>query len=121
MFFTPEIVSVAQIASASGSTIAGDAADKEVRGAGPIESAGAGDITFVDNPKYVKYLKTTEASAVFIQEQLVEQLPSHVIGLVHPEPYKAYSVALNLIFPAASRPQPVTGETGISPAAANNA
>lgn len=117
MFFNTEIVSLAAIAEATGAKIVGDTDDHEIHGAGPIEAAGASDITFVDNPKYLKFLGTTKATAVFIQEQHADQLPETVVGLIHAQPYKAYSTALSMLYPTASRPQPVTGETGISPMA----
>ena len=38
----------------------------EIRRVAKIEEAGAGDITFLANPKYVRFLATTNASAVIV-------------------------------------------------------
>ncbi len=85
-----------------------------IKGASPIEDAGAGQLSFVDNPKYLKYLKSTSASAVFCKDKHLESVPKGIAALVHDEPYFAYGQALSLIYPTALRPQPMTGETGIS-------
>ena len=40
--------------------------EARVNNIAPIESAGAGDLTFISNPKYLGYLARTEATAVLI-------------------------------------------------------
>ena len=44
-------------------------ANAEVRGVAGIESARAGEVTFLSNPKYSPKLSTTLASAVFVGEK----------------------------------------------------
>lgn len=47
-----------------------------ISGTAKIEEAGAGQITFVSNPTYLKYLSSTNASAVLISESMAtEKLP----------------------------------------------
>jgi UDP-3-O-[3-hydroxymyristoyl] glucosamine N-acyltransferase len=78
--------------------------DATVAGAAPLESAGKGDITFLDNPKYVRHLAATRATACLCQERYAERAPEHVAVLVTEEPYRAYSRYLAYAFPAALRP-----------------
>ncbi len=116
MFFKPTSISIEDIGHACEATIhnGDNAQDKMINGASPIENATTGQISFIDNPKYLKYLSDTNASAVFCSEKHIDQLPSHIVGLVHPTPYKAYGQAITLLYPTAMRPQPILGEEGLS-------
>ena len=116
MFFKPASLSIRSIAEACGATVVKgeDSDDQLINGASPIETATAGHISFIDNPKYLKYLENTKASAVFCAEKHVEQLPKGIVGLVHETPYKAYGQAITLLYPTAMRPQSILGEEGIS-------
>ncbi|MEZ5871968.1 MAG: UDP-3-O-(3-hydroxymyristoyl)glucosamine N-acyltransferase [Nitratireductor sp.] len=93
---------------------AGSSGDVVIETAGPIEAAPKGAISFIDNPKYVKHAEMTEASAVFCSSKYADRVPSHVQVLMNDQPYKAYATALEMLYPSAAVPQPVTGETGIS-------
>ncbi|MEM8652501.1 MAG: UDP-3-O-(3-hydroxymyristoyl)glucosamine N-acyltransferase [Pseudomonadota bacterium] len=120
MFFKPVEISLQEIASlceAETSTDQETLKNTLINNASPIEAAGAGAISFIDNPKYLQYLDTTQASAVFCSEKYVDMMPESVVALVHKKPYQAYGKALSIIYPTAMKPQPVTGETGISKAA----
>lgn len=106
---------LADIAAKTGAMlVAGADVEVDIEIAGPIETAGKGAITFLDNANYLGYLATTSAGAVFCNEKNAALAPAHLNILIHPNPYNAYALTLNLLYPTASRPQPVTGETGIS-------
>ena len=119
MFFVPQTVSLVEIAHASDAEIRwnGGAQDMVVTGAGPVETATSGELTFIDNAKYLKHLADTGACAVFCQEKHADQVPDGVVALINAKPYQAYAMALGLLYPTAAKPEPVTGETGISPSA----
>jgi UDP-3-O-[3-hydroxymyristoyl] glucosamine N-acyltransferase len=76
----------------------GDGSIEILRVAG-IDHAGAGDLTFLANPKYLAQLATTRASAVILGEAL---LPEHVrvpdaCGVLRvADPYSAFAHALEL-------------------------
>ena len=116
MFFVPVSIGLQELAEKCGSEVhAKNCTDNlHIAGAAPIEAAKSGDVTFIDNPKYLKFMETTAASAIFCHEKYLEQLPDTVVALTHPKPYQAYAAALSILYPTAARPQPVTGETGIS-------
>lgn len=117
-FFVPVFVKLSQLADACGARLEGGGdAEAQITGASPVESAASGQVTFVDNPKYLKFLENTAASAVFCSEKHLPSVPKNVSALVHATPYKAYGQALAMLYPTALRPQPVTGETGVSKAA----
>lgn len=116
MFFKPASLSIRELASLCGADLvnAGGLEEVLVNSASPIETASEGSVSFIDNPKYLKFLTTTKASAVFCAEKYVDQLPDGIAGLVHSAPYKAYGLALTHLYPTAMRPQSILGEGGIS-------
>lgn len=116
MFFIPASLHISDIADRCQARVVNNDSDESVliEGASPIETATAGHISFIDNPKYLKYLENTKASAVFCAQKHVDQLPKGIVGLVHDAPYKAYGQAIRLLYPTAMRPQPILGEEGVS-------
>ncbi len=116
MMIQPSPVSIAKLAELCGLEVRGDSAKMQanVTGAGPLENAQQGEIAFLDNPKYVKFLENTKAIAVICQEKHVEQVPEHVVALLSERPYDSYALVMAQLYPSAMRPQPVTGEQGIS-------
>jgi UDP-3-O-[3-hydroxymyristoyl] glucosamine N-acyltransferase len=75
-----------------------------------LQHAHAGDISFLANPGYKKYLQTTQASAVILRQEDAADCPAGVI--VSSNPYASYARAAALIVPAA-RPA-----SGVHPTAA---
>ena len=63
---------VKEIASLLHGNVVGDG-EIEIARVAKIEEAGDGDITFLSNPKYEKYLETTGASAIIISRDLDER------------------------------------------------
>jgi len=116
MFFVPTSVALHEIAKVCSAKLQlnGVPENSTIDGAAAIENAVSGNITFVDNAKYVKHLETTSATAVFCSDKHSELVPQGVAILCHDQPYKAYAQALSVIYPTAAKPQPVTGEIGIS-------
>ncbi len=86
----------------------------EIRGVAGIESAKAGDVTFLSNPKYFRELAKTLASAVFLDEKVVIErgpgLPP-LAALRSKNPYFDFARAIEL-FTA-----PVAYAPGIHPSA----
>src|ERR1700720_4360788 len=86
----------------------------EIRGVARIESAKAGDVTFLSNPKYFRELAKTLASAVFVDEKVViERAPGlpPLAALRSKNPYYDFARAIEL-FSA-----PVAFPPGIHPSA----
>jgi UDP-3-O-[3-hydroxymyristoyl] glucosamine N-acyltransferase len=61
--------------------------DIEITGINTLSEASESEISFLENPKYKKYLKDTKAAAVLIREEDAKDLPSGVIALKTSEPY----------------------------------
>jgi UDP-3-O-[3-hydroxymyristoyl] glucosamine N-acyltransferase len=85
-----------------------------IRGVAPIDRAGPGDLTFLDNPRYTADLPKTRAAAVLLQPRLSPQAPAGCVALSTGQPYRAFTEVLLRLFPGAARPGSTFGETGIS-------
>jgi len=62
-------MTIREIAALLGGQVEGDAAT-EIRRVAKIDQAGEGDITFLANPKYARFLGSTRASAVIVNRSL---------------------------------------------------
>jgi len=75
---------------------------KDVR---PLDGATAGDLAFVDNPKYLPLFVATHASACLVAPKFAKKAPQGTACLVTPEPYRAFARALLLFYPDALKPK----------------
>ena len=118
-FFPPSSApSLAEVASWCGATLAADAdPGRVIRDVAALDQAGPGDLTFLDNPRYLDALKRTRAAAALVAPRYASAAPAACAVLVAPEPYRAMAVVMTRLYPSAARPGSVFGETGISPTA----
>ena len=86
-----------------------------IEGLGPLDTAGPGELSFLDNPKYVEQLASTRATAIFIGERYAARTPQGVIALVAADPYRAFARIAGVLFPEALRPGSFFGASGVSP------
>ncbi len=95
------MMTVRDIAAVLGAAVEGDAATVIGRVA-KIEEAGPGDISFLANPKYTKYLDTTLASAVIVGRTVEapgRTGPSRPVFLRVDDPYTSFLKVLLLFHP----------------------
>lgn len=115
-FPTCPVLTLAQLAEATGARLAeASQGSLEVRSIAPLEGAGIGDLTFLDNAAYAKFAGETGATACFIAPKFADRLSANCVALISNEPYRAFAKAALLLFPTSARPQSVFGATGISP------
>ncbi len=67
-----------------------------ISGAAPIHTATAGEITFVANKKYLKFLETTKASAVVLDE---DTPCPRIAALRNSNPYLTFARMLDILYP----------------------
>lgn len=117
-FSAPSPIRLDALAEATGAKLR-DPADgaREIRGIGPLEGARKGDLAFLDNAAYAKFAGSTGATACILSPKFADRLAPECAALIAHEPYRAFAKAASLLFPAATRPQSVFGQSGISPAA----
>lgn len=117
-FPPPHGLTLAALAEATGSRLAGVLSpETHVTGVAPLEAAGPGSLTFLENAAYAKHASGTAATACFISERQAGLLPASCAGLISSEPYRAFAKAAAMLFPTAVRPQSVFGINGVAPGA----
>lgn len=104
--------SLGEIAQHIGAELRGES-DCLITAIKPIQTAGPGELSFISNPKYQKYLATTQASAVIISPNLAEHCPQY--ALIASEPYVAYAKAAllfadKIVVPTGIHPTAILGE-----------
>ncbi len=92
-------LTLAQLARRLGGRFTGDP-ELSLENVAKIEEAKRGEVTFLANPKYRKFLDTTAASAVIVQEKTTTARADLALILV-PDPYTAFVKALNIFQPQA--------------------
>lgn len=65
----------------------------------PLQEAREGQLSFLDNRKYVDYFRHTKAAACFVRPELADQAPAGTISMQHKNPYKAYALAAQAFYP----------------------
>lgn len=96
-----------EIADHVGGALVGDGSIV-IESASTLDSAGNGQITFLSNPKYAPQVKTTNAAAVLV----AEQLETGACQIITEDPYYAFMQTVVLLHGHRQHPQ-----TGISPQA----
>jgi len=81
-----------EIADHVGGTIIGDKS-VTIESASTLDSAGAGQITFLSNPKYAPRVKETQAAAVLV----AEGLETSAAQIIAEDPYYAFMQAVVLL------------------------
>ena len=90
-------ISASEIAQLIHGQLEGDG-NTLVQAAGKIESALAGDVTFLANPKYENHLYETNASVVIVSKDLVITKPVKACIIRHAMPYYGFCMVLNSYF-----------------------
>jgi UDP-3-O-[3-hydroxymyristoyl] glucosamine N-acyltransferase len=115
-FRTPTPLKLGEIAALAGCAVP-DGADAErmFSGIGPLDRAGPGEVSFLDNAQYVSQAEKTLAGIVIVGQRHSSKVAAGSIALVAKEPYRAFAKVAAQFFPASMRPQSVIGSTGVAP------
>lgn len=71
----------------------------EISDVAPLDRAVAGDISFLDNAKYVRSFAESKAGACFVREKYVAQAPGGMALLVTDDPYRCYALTAQQFYP----------------------
>jgi UDP-3-O-[3-hydroxymyristoyl] glucosamine N-acyltransferase len=104
---------LAELARILDATCDGDQ-NQEITGVAGIEKAGPGQLTFVANPKYTPFARTTKATAVLVTEDFE---PIATATLRTANPYLAFARAIDLFHPAPQFPPGIHTTAVIDPTA----
>jgi UDP-3-O-[3-hydroxymyristoyl] glucosamine N-acyltransferase len=116
VFFRPVCApTVAEIVGWTGATAAPDVdASTVITGVAPLEQGLPGHLVFLDNAKYVPVLAATRATACLVSARYAAQAPKGTIALVSAEPYRAFGIVVQRMYPDALRPQPIFAGRGVA-------
>jgi len=93
------VFTLAELASKTGAQLNNKSfADLEIQSIAPVQSATAGSISFIANPKYKKHLALTQATAVIINKELAAEFTG--AALISNNPYATYARIAALLSPA---------------------
>lgn len=83
----------------------------------PADRGGGGALVFVEGRRNAGLIAGVEASALLCTADVAASAGPGMAVLVSSHPQRDFAMIGRLMFPASARPEPMTGETGISPAA----
>ncbi|NQV61869.1 MAG: UDP-3-O-(3-hydroxymyristoyl)glucosamine N-acyltransferase [Alphaproteobacteria bacterium] len=105
-FRLAELAAISQI-ELSGSA----AADLLIEDVAALETAGPGQLSFLDNKAYIGAFSASRASVCIVAPRYASQAPEGMVLLHCDQPYRAFALVAQAFYP---RPRPLAG---ISPAA----
>jgi UDP-3-O-[3-hydroxymyristoyl] glucosamine N-acyltransferase len=109
---------LAEVAGWCGAALANEADRTRVVGdVAALDQAGPGDLTFLDNPRYLDAFRATRAAAALVALRFADAAPPGCAALVSPEPYRAMAQVMAKLYPSAVKPGSVFDQTGVSTAA----
>lgn len=88
-------ISLEKLATLTNSEVSGDK-NILVSGVATLKEAGKGEISFVSNTKYKKYLDNCKASAVILSPELARSFSGN--ALINRDPYLTYAKVLKIIY-----------------------
>ncbi|HEX4553977.1 MAG TPA: UDP-3-O-(3-hydroxymyristoyl)glucosamine N-acyltransferase [Xanthobacteraceae bacterium] len=89
----------------------------QITGIAPIDHAGPGDLTFIDNPKFAAALEVTKAGAVLTTERFEGHVPASVNLLRTRKPYRAFVIVAREFYRDRLRPTSAYEADGVMPGA----
>lgn len=74
---------------------------RKLSGVQPLSEAGPGDLSFIDNRKYMAQLESTRAGACLVAPQFAGRVPAGTVALITPATYRSFARALRQFYPDA--------------------
>jgi UDP-3-O-[3-hydroxymyristoyl] glucosamine N-acyltransferase len=116
VFFEPAAaLTLTEIAALVGAEVPSARGDETVTGLAPVERATHGDLTFLENTRYLEALARTQALACLVSEKYAARLPSQVVPLLVKDPHRSFARVAAAVYPAAMRLSSICGTRGVSP------
>lgn len=78
----------------------------------PLDSAGADDLSFLDNPKYIAAFEGTAAGACLTHARHADRAPRGMALLIAKDPYRAYALASQMFYPQEATGAPTYDKAG---------
>src|ERR1044072_8655391 len=108
----PPGLTAQEIAALTGAVPRGDFNERRIRGIAPLDRAGPGELSFMQNPKYAHAFAATHAGLCLTTEKFAGSAPRGVGILVTPAPYRAFVTVAQRLYPGAMRPSSLFEASG---------
>ena len=107
---------LSELAAQTGAVCNSNDAGIEIEGAAGLDQAGAGQVTFLSNPRYTARVAATRASAIYLGENV--EVPRDDVAILRAtDPYLAFTRALRLFHRKASFEAAIHSSAIIDPTA----
>lgn len=107
-----------ELVRVSTATLAAEAdVTRRFRDVAPLETAGADDVSFLDNKKYVAAFQTSKAGLCVVAPDLADKAPAGMIVLLSADPYRAYARIAQAFYPVVAPQAWVAPTAWIDPTA----
>ncbi len=73
--------------------------DFKIEDLASIQDAKEGEVCFLQNKKYVKYLETCQASLILVDSKIAEKSPAHLNLLICEDPYRSWATLTQAYYP----------------------
>jgi UDP-3-O-[3-hydroxymyristoyl] glucosamine N-acyltransferase len=98
--------SLRAMAEVAGAAPAGEVdLETKIEDVRPLDAAGKGDLSFLDNPRYLALFTHTRATACLVAPKFAGQAPTGTAALITSEPYRGFAKVLALFYPDALKPK----------------
>jgi UDP-3-O-[3-hydroxymyristoyl] glucosamine N-acyltransferase len=105
-------IAIGKLAEVAGATLSnGTDADLLIEDVAALDVAGPGDVSFLDNRKYVSAFEASNAAACIVSPAFADRAPEGMVLLLSETPYRGYARIAHAFYPDAS------DRSGIHPAA----
>ena len=94
------------LAQRAGAELVGGDPATTIEDVAPLDVAGEGAVSFLDNRKYLEQARRTHAAACLIRPDLAPECAAGVARLLSDQPYRAYALIAAAFYPAAAAPHP---------------
>lgn len=107
-----------RLAAVSGAEMApGCDPAREIRDVAPLETAGPGQISFLDNKKYVEAFSASRAEACIVHPDLAGRAPAGMALLLSRQPYRGYALIAQAFYPGPAAAAGIAPSAVVDPAA----
>lgn len=82
----------------------------------PLQTAGADDVSFLDNARYKEAFFVSKAGVCIVSEAMAKHAPDGMICLISASPYRSYALAAQYFYPA-SQEEMISPQAHVDPSA----
>lgn len=94
--------SLRELAALAGGEVGGAAnPDRQFSDVAPLESAGEGDVSFLDNKRYLPAFETSKAGACVVAPAHAARAPAGMALILTDNPYRGYALVARAFYPEA--------------------